>query len=214
MSLVHVPPEFRSEFQIDAAGRVTASRRAVARLCGVSDSAIRSLVSRVKGANLGGSKALESIADQNFDTEALDLRSAACLLAYYAFEAGRYKSEVAAKNLMKIPAEYHPRLSMSTPSKPSGEGVEKLAQKRLSRSLGGKMEVITPVGRIDILTSTEIIEVKVAQSWKSAMGQIIAYSYFYPSHQKRIHLYGSAHSDSKEYIEKICNAYGVIVTWE
>ena len=95
MSLVHVPPEFRSEFQIDAAGRVTASRRAVARLCGVSDTAIRSLLSRVKGANLGGSKTLEPIAGKEFDGANLSSIVASCISNYYAHEAGRYKTEQA-----------------------------------------------------------------------------------------------------------------------
>ena len=95
MSLVHVPPEFRSEFQIDAAGRVTASRRAVARLCGVSDTAIRSLLSRVKGANLGGSKTLEPIAGKEFDGANLSSIVASCIINYYAHEAGRYKTEQA-----------------------------------------------------------------------------------------------------------------------
>jgi hypothetical protein len=99
-------------------------------------------------------------------------------------------------------------------SKLSKHGTEKIVQKRLSRNLDGQMEVLTPVGRIDILTSTEIIEVKEAKSWKAAMGQVIAYGYFYPSHQKRIHLYGAIHSASKDYIEKVCRTSSVIVTWE
>jgi hypothetical protein len=39
MSLVHIPPEIQAEFTIDPDGSVTVSRRALARLCGVSDTA-------------------------------------------------------------------------------------------------------------------------------------------------------------------------------
>ncbi len=213
MSLVHIPSEIRDEFTIDRHGNAGVTAAGIARLCDVSKSALSQLFDRIRVKQVSA-ESLKSLMGKDFKEFSCDLHSTACILAYYAFEAGHHKSEVAAKNLMKIPAEYHPQLSMIVTPKLSGQGAEKVVQKRLSRSLGGKMEVLTPVGKIDILTSTEIIEVKVAKSWKGAMGQIIAYGYFYPSHQKRIHLYGSAHSDSKEYIEKICKVSGVIVTWE
>jgi hypothetical protein len=214
-SLQHIPSEIIHEFSVKADGSVTASQRGVARLAGVSDVAVLKLIKKVKeSARQDLPKSLQTLSGQDFEVRGYNIYETSCLLAYFAFEAGRYKNEVAAKNLMKIPAEYHPQLSMRPTPKPGGRGAEKVVQKRLSRSLGGQMEVLTPVGKIDILTSTEIIEVKVAASWKGALGQIIAYGYFYPSHQKRIHLYGAVHSDSKEYIEKICKASGVIVTWE
>jgi hypothetical protein len=213
MSLQHIPSEIQGEFAIDDSGKVGVTAAGIARLCDVSRSALSQLLERIRVKQVDA-ESLKTLAGKDLKDSGFGLTEVACLLAYYAFDAGRYKSEVAAKNLMKIPAEYHPQLSMSTTPKPAGKGVEKVVQERLSRNLDGKMEVLTPVGKIDILTSTEIIEVKVAASWKGALGQVIAYAYFYPSHQKLIHLYGAAHSDSKGYIEKICKASGVIVTWE
>lgn len=91
---------------------------------------------------------------------------------------------------------------------------EKLCQLALAEELSGETEVVTPVGEIDILTVTEIIEVKPAKHWKSALGQILAYGHFYPSHQKRIHLIGCVHSQVKKNLEDICANYQVVVSWE
>lgn len=86
---------------------------------------------------------------------------------------------------------------------------------KLARKLGGRTEVKTPDGgRIDILTSSEIIEVKQAKSWRGALGQIIAYGYFYPGHRKRIHLFGDASSLDVGSVERICRDQGVDVSWE
>jgi hypothetical protein len=60
----------------------------------------------------------------------------------------------------------------------------------------------------------EIIEVKRVKNWKAALGQVLAYGYFYPSHQKRIHLFGKAHSVSVKHISSICQQYRVRVTWD
>ncbi|MBE9018895.1 hypothetical protein C7Y66_11005 [Chroococcidiopsis sp. CCALA 051] len=70
--------------------------------------------------------------------------------------------------------------------------VEYQIRDRLHAELGGLVEVITPAGRIDLLTDTEIIEVKAVKDWKAALGQILVYSGFYPQHQKRLHLFGTA----------------------
>jgi hypothetical protein len=67
---------------------------------------------------------------------------------------------------------------------------EKLISDRLAFELGGIREVTTPCGRIDVLTDTEIIEVKKTSRWKSAIGQVCAYANFYPDRVKRIHLFG------------------------
>lgn len=70
--------------------------------------------------------------------------------------------------------------------------VEYQIRDRLHAELGGLVEVITPAGRIDLLTDTEIIKVKAVKDWKAALGQILVYSGFYPQHQKRLHLFGTA----------------------
>ncbi len=86
---------------------------------------------------------------------------------------------------------------------------------KLAKKLGGETEVKTPDGgRIDILTSSEIIEVKHVKFWRSALGQVISYGYFYPKHQKRIHLFGDKFSVDFRAVENICRARGVRVSWE
>lgn len=53
----------------------------------------------------------------------------------------------------------------------------------------GKVEVQTPVGYADIVTSSEVIEVKHYSSWKHAFGQVMAYSAHLPGLKRRIHLF-------------------------
>ena len=46
--------------------------------------------------------------------------------------------------------------------------------------------VSTKLGVIDILTNDKIIEITEIKYWKSALGQILIYSRFYPNHKKCI----------------------------
>lgn len=96
MSLVHIPSEIRDEFTVGSDGSVTVSRRGVARLCGVDEKSIRLLLERVKGAELKGSVTLQSLAGQSFKgAEQIPDTVAACIVNYYAHEAGRYKTKQA-----------------------------------------------------------------------------------------------------------------------
>lgn len=78
-----------------------------------------------------------------------------------------------------------PRL-ISSPVK----GTEAWYRDRLAEKLKGKKEVHTKAGRIDILTDTEVIEVKRVSGWKGAIGQVKSYGSYYPNHSLRIHLFG------------------------
>lgn len=96
----------------------------------------------------------------------------------------------------------------------SRTGVEAIYRDRLAAKLKGKTEVQTPDGRIDILTTKEVIEVKSASAWKHALGQVLAYGKHYPSRQKRLHLYGELSKDKLAKIRQHCKLYNVSVTWE
>ncbi|HEY9643116.1 MAG TPA: hypothetical protein V6C57_21690 [Coleofasciculaceae cyanobacterium] len=85
---------------------------------------------------------------------------------------------------------------------------------RLATALRGQTEVSTPSGRIDIVTGSEIIEVKAAALWKHALGQIMVYSHHYPYHRKRIHLFGAIDPAVLFQATEQCRNHGVIVTWE
>lgn len=84
----------------------------------------------------------------------------------------------------------------------------------LHEQLGGLKEVTTPAGRIDLLTDSEIIEVKHVSDWKSAMGQVLAYSGFYPEHKKRIHLFGKKRELPSSTAVTICSELGITLTFE
>jgi len=49
------------------------------------------------------------------------------------------------------------------------ENPEYQVVQRLQAKLGGQTEIVTAVGRIDLLTETEIIEVKQVSDWKAAL---------------------------------------------
>jgi hypothetical protein len=85
---------------------------------------------------------------------------------------------------------------------------------RLRKQLGGEREVVTPAGNIDLLTSTELIEVKEVKGWKCAIGQVEIYGDYYPSHTKRIHLFGAAHERFLKMVEEHCLKRGIVLTWE
>ena len=84
----------------------------------------------------------------------------------------------------------------------------------LQAALGGKTEVKTLLGRIDLLTETELIEVKPFKDWKSAIGQVLVYGSFYLQHKKRIHLFDRQDQPKLNLIQNACNEYGIEVTFQ
>ena len=90
---------------------------------------------------------------------------------------------------------------------------ERAVRDRLHAKLGGKVEAYTKFGLIDLLTETELIEIKVAHRWKDAIGHIVAKSEKYPNHKKRLHLFGSQ-EPILENIQEICDRLGIQVTFE
>jgi hypothetical protein len=89
---------------------------------------------------------------------------------------------------------------------------EHIVRDRLKSIIGGTSEVITPAGRIDLLTNTEIIEVRRAEDWKSALGQALAYQYFYADRKAKLHLFNFC--QNRKVIEQVCSQFNVAVTFE
>ncbi len=85
---------------------------------------------------------------------------------------------------------------------------------RLKDELGGQIEVVTAVGRIDLLTESEVIEIKEISDWKEALGKILAYSAFFPNHSKRIHLFGKHDLVKLALAQTTCSEFGIAVTFE
>ena len=84
---------------------------------------------------------------------------------------------------------------------------------KLNDKLNGQLEVVTQCGKIDIVTDTEIIEVKEYKLWKHALGQILVYSYYYPDKNKRIHLFNCG-NNNMNIIETIYTIHDVILSYE
>lgn len=87
-------------------------------------------------------------------------------------------------------------------------------QQRLQSELGGQVEVVTAVGRIDLLTESEVIEIKCIDDWKEALGKILAYSAFFSEHCKRIHLFGRADLTKLALAQATCAEFNITVTFE
>ena len=96
----------------------------------------------------------------------------------------------------------------------SKDNIEQQVRDRLHSQLGGLIEVATLTGRIDLLTDAEIIKVNHVSEWKSAMGQVLAYSGFYPEHGKRIHLWGKKGEMVSATAVTICLELGITATFE
>lgn len=101
------------------------------------------------------------------------------------------------------------------PNRIQSTNKEKLVRDYLQSQIGGVVEVTTPVGRIDLLTPTEIIEVKSFKDWKGALGQVLVYSGFYPQHKKRIHMFCSEYEFKRlSDVESACLSFDIRVTGE
>lgn len=93
------------------------------------------------------------------------------------------------------------------------EYFEENHQRKIAQSLNGELEVPTKTGRIDVLTATEVIEVKEIKAWKSAVGQVLIYQLEFPDRQARIHLYGKCSDDFKQMIISYSARLNILVTF-
>ncbi len=100
-------------------------------------------------------------------------------------------------------------------SRTSAKQTEKIVRDRLASTIpGSQTEVSTPSGRIDILTPTEVIEVKSVRQYKHAIGQVISYSCYHPERDRRIHLFGKVSAKHRQSIVRECRAEKIEVTFE
>jgi hypothetical protein len=112
---------------------------------------------------------------------------------------------------IKITVECFNKLKISKQKKRIKE--EERIQELLQKQTRGETEVITPMGRIDLLTSTAIVEIKDVRQWKAALGQILVYHNYYPSHKMILVLFGASHSSFKETVEYHCSKFNIEVRW-
>jgi hypothetical protein len=91
---------------------------------------------------------------------------------------------------------------------------ESVVRDRLAASLAGaRTEVACSGGFVDILTPTELIEVKRGCNWKAALGQVLVYGADFPTHRMRIHLF---EDDIQNFALAFatCERFDVVVTSE
>jgi hypothetical protein len=82
--------------------------------------------------------------------------------------------------------------------------------KQLQEKIGGQKEVETKVGYIDLLTDTQLIEVKNGKNWKHAVGQVLMYGIEYPNYEKVICLFDI---ENNEVINNYCKKYNIQVLY-
>jgi|694.fasta_scaffold40850_7 hypothetical protein len=131
----------------------------------------------------------------------------------YVYGNDKYPTTGRPSHLLLLSANCFQQIKAIKARKRLSERTEKVIQKKIQCCMGGQSEVLTPAGKIDLLTEKDLIEFKEAKKWKEAIGQVLAYGYYYPSHRKVIYLFGCAHSSFKEMVEKICLKNGVFVEW-
>lgn len=92
---------------------------------------------------------------------------------------------------------------------------EEQVQYNLASREGGQMEAACEGGRVDLLTSSEVIEIKHCRHWKEAT-KVLIYAQYFPSHKPRIHLYGNSLMayETQRMITQGCQELGIRVTWE
>lgn len=82
--------------------------------------------------------------------------------------------------------------------------------KKLKEIIGGKCEIKTDSGYIDLMNETHIIEIKELKNWKAAIGQIICYGLYYPDKQKKIILFHKPYQHQNVLKDTIINVCGKI----
>ena len=83
---------------------------------------------------------------------------------------------------------------------------EKELRNKYQVILNSEKEVETDVGYIDLLTKTDLIEIKNATNWKHGIGQLICYGTYYKEHKKWLYLfnYEELSELDRSSIDRIC----------
>lgn len=79
---------------------------------------------------------------------------------------------------------------------------------------GGYSEIKVSTGRIDLLTSDELIEVKNVKGWKDGVGQLLVYGTDFPEKELRLHLFGKCEVELLKTIIEKCAKFHIYVSWK
>jgi hypothetical protein len=96
---------------------------------------------------------------------------------------------------------------------PTSRSIEAQIRDRLQTKLGGITEASCICGPIDLLTDTELIEVKRIDDWKTGLGQVIAKGLEYPQHQRHLYLFGQSHGALRN-AKATCKSLDITISFE
>lgn len=91
--------------------------------------------------------------------------------------------------------------------------LESYWQAYLQKAIGGTREVVVPSGRVDLITSTHCIEVKMAPKYKAAIGQALSYQVYKPGLKPAIALIGKLRPAQERVCRHICDKLGISIIW-
>jgi len=111
--------------------------------------------------------------------------------------------------MRKLKQYYAKLLAKQKPIADTGSWKERDYQLYLASIIGGNTEVLTPIGRIDIINNHIVCEVKFASTHgnKAALGQALCYTYYHPGYVPAIALIGQAENSV---LNEVCNKYSLI----
>lgn len=221
------------EFTIDQNNFLTCSFRALSRILCIDRSSIIKPIKSVDKKN----KLYIYLLDSGFEDFVLSswlqngipIEGVIIIAQYYAYKTKRADQTTRhnASNLLNIILKWSDTYSyikdiylkyvknsiQSIPKPVKSKNPEKSLQERFVNRFYGRTEVVTPVGRIDILTDNHIFEIKNVRAWKSAVGQLLMYGHYYPNHRKVIYLFGLTNFSDMDLINYHCQEFGIdIVT--
>lgn len=87
--------------------------------------------------------------------------------------------------------------------------LELAVSEKLAKALNGQREAANPAGRVDVLTSEHVIEVKEACNWKHGIGQALIYSFYYPGRKPMLYLFGENLEVFQEIAKQHCDRFGI-----
>jgi hypothetical protein len=110
--------------------------------------------------------------------------------------------EKAKKNIKEINDEWNYEIHNIKPDEPKIL-IEKIVRNNISEMENGKIEIQCKYGIVDVVTNYEIIEIKRAEKYKHALGQILSYFCDFPNKIPRVHLFHEDENILNEIINKI-----------
>jgi hypothetical protein len=140
-------------------------------------------------------------------------------LAIWISEAFAVKVSVWLEAYMRrVPSvrdEYNAELTIIEPCR--SDQVEADVRRRLAIELSGEECIIGMFGEVDLVTASEVIEIKNVKRWTHALGQALAHSKSFPDKSPRVHLFGEENQFQDGVLERavsLCDDHSVRVTHE